>query len=82
MLKELKKKNSQYSQKERVCYALLSTVLIFIFSYLVAGSLTESVILQYIAAFLVGIFGGLLGFRCPKAVYIFVLALPLSLVGN
>lgn len=82
MFKGLKKRNSEYSQRERVCYALLSIVVIFLVSYLAAGKPTESAILQYIAALFFGVFVGLLGYRYPKAVYILILALPLSLVGS
>ncbi|WP_444915329.1 hypothetical protein [Microbulbifer sp. TRSA007] len=82
MMKGLRKRNSDYSSKERVSYSIVFIVVAFSVSFLLAGSSLESSIVQYIVALFFGVSAGLVGYKYPKAVYILILALPLSLVGS
>lgn len=85
MFKVLKKKNNEYSLREKWVTSVVTFLLFLLIGYL---GIYYSEIFQtlglvtYLSGVLIGAVLGLIGFRYPKVIHMSVFALPLLLIGS
>ena len=85
MFKSLKKKNREYSLKERRVTSFLTFLVFSTFGYLISANIEMfdlSKMYPYFIGLIIGLTMGFVGFRYPRFIHYIIFGIPLMFLGS
>ena len=85
MFKSIKKKNREYSLKERAITSFFTFLVLSIFGYWIATNIEifdPSGIYPYFGGLVIGLTSGYIGFRYPRFIHHIIFGIPFMFLGS